>query len=245
MPWLGKRRRQGMRVNRRPRARFKRPEGGAPTANRPHLFLVLILALATSLGTATPAAAAPRSVEAMEFVRQGVARMIELLASKHMSRRAIAERLHEELRLAFDVPTMARLALGVLGRDITQEQERRYLHEFERFIVHTYAQRIFNVQPKIGRDALADTVEVIGTTPVDSEQILVHGRVKRAGARPVEIDWRIREQGNRLRVIDISVLGISQVLVNRSEFIAVARRNNGIDGLIEVMRRKNEAFRAD
>lgn len=193
-------------------------------------------------GIAAPVAAAPDAAKAMAFIRQGIARTVELLRSKQMPRQEIEQRLREELRFGFDVPEIASFALGPRRHGMTRDQERRFLHEFENFIVQTYTQRVFSIQPRVSNIA-TDVLEVTGTSPAGPDQIVVRSRINQKGARWVDIAWRLREHEDRLRIIDIIIVGISQSQVYRSEFASVARRNGGIEGLIDAMRRKNEELR--
>lgn len=228
-----------------PRTHVRRAADDVRRATRVRMLPVVILVLGAQLGAATPAVAAPDAAKATAFVHQGIARMINLLKSEQMTRQQIAHRLRDELQSSFDVQIMARFALGALHGGMTQDQERRYLHEFADFMVQTYTERVFNVQPRMSDFLPDDILELTGTTAVGPEQILVHGRINRTGARWLNIDWRIREHADRLRIIDVSIVGISQMHVNRAEFTAVARRLGGIEGLIESMRRKNEELRAN
>jgi phospholipid transport system substrate-binding protein len=206
--------------------------------------LFTVLSVAILCGDAAPLHAAPDSEKAKQFIRHGIARTIELLKRKQMPRPEIEKRLREELRAGFDVPTIAGFVLGPPGRQITQDQKRRYLHEFEELIVQTYTNRVFNVQPRLSSIS-PDIIRVTGTTPVGADQLLVHSQVNRSGANWVKIDWRLRENDKRLMIIDIIIIGISQAQVYRSEFASVLRRNGGgIEGLIEALRRKNAELRA-
>lgn len=194
-------------------------------------------------GVAAPLYAAPDPEKAKAFVKNGIARTIKLLKGQDLPRDEIARRLRSELRRGFDVPTIAGYVLGPLRRQISPDQKRRYLHEFEELIVLTYTNRVFNVRPRL-KSISPDVMRVTGTTPIGPDQLLVRSEVNRSGARWVKIDWRLRERDSRLLVIDIIIIGISQAQVYRSEFASVVRRNGGgIEGLIGALKRKNESLR--
>jgi len=204
---------------------------------------VIIVAAAALAGGALPLSAAPDAEAAKQFIRDGIARTIELLKRKNMPRRQIEARLRAELRAGFDVPTIAGYVLGPLRRGITEDQKRRYLHAFEELIVQTYTNRVFNVQPRI-ETISPDIIRVTGATPVGADQLMVHSQVNRSGATWVKIDWRLRQRDRQLLIIDIVILGISQAEVYRSEFASVARRNGGgVEGLIRALTEKNAELR--
>lgn len=203
--------------------------------------LVLLLVMA---GSGAPVQAAPDYEKARQFIMTGVARTIELMKIQNLPRPEIAKRLRAELRRGFDVPTIAGFVLGPLSRRITKDQKRRYLHEFEELIVQTYTNRVFNVRSRIS-SVSPDIIRVTGSAPVGRDQLLVRSEVNRSGAKWVKTDWRLRERGGRLLILDIVILGISQAQVYRSEFASVLRRNGGgIEGLIAALKRKNGVLRA-
>ena len=204
---------------------------------------VIRIGLLALVASGEPAMAAPDPEKARQFIITGVARTIELMKAQNLPRPEIAKRLRRELRGGFDVPTIAGFVLGPLRRGITKDQKRRYIHEFEEFIVQTYTNRVFNVRSHV-KSVPPDIIRVTGSTPVGRDQLLVQSEVNRSGVKWVKIDWRLRERNGRLLILDIIVLGISQAQVYRSEFASVVRRHGGgIEGLIEALKRKSKVLR--
>ncbi len=191
----------------------------------------------------SPVIAAPDPEKARQFIVSGIARTIELLKGKDLSRSEIARRLRNELRRGFDIPTIAGYVLGPLRNQITPDQKRRYLHEFEELIVLTYTNRVFNVRPRI-KSISPDIIQVTGSRPLGSDQLLVRSRVNRAGAKWIKIDWRLRQRNGQFLILDIMIIGFSQAQVYRDEFASVLRRQGGgVEGLIKALKKKNEALR--
>ena len=212
--------------------------------SRSRLIACIFLCSAFLIACATPSSAAPDPEKAKQFILNGVARTIELLRGENLPRPEISRRLRQELRTGFDVPAIAAFVLGPLRRQISPDQKRRYLNEFEELIVQTYTNRVFNVRPRI-RSISPDIIKVTETVPIGQDQLLVRSEVNRTGAKWVKIDWRLRERDGDLRIIDIIIIGISQAQVYRSEFASVVRRNGGnIDGLINALQQRNGALRA-
>ena len=221
----------------------RRDEHGiAALIRRFHSVFPVLLVLA--VGAACPAQATPQPGEARQFILDGVERAIQILRSHHLPRPQIAQRLREELRRGFDVPEMARLILGTARRQATEQQMARYLREFEELVVQTYTSRVLAFGPRVKSD-IRDIIKVVDTTPLGGDQLVVRSRINRSGAKWVKIDWRIRRRGKRLLITDVVILGISQIQLYRSEFASVMRRSGrGIEGLIEALRKKNEALRS-
>jgi phospholipid transport system substrate-binding protein len=207
---------------------------------RAKLAISLVL---TFCWVSLPAFAAPDPEKARQFILNGVARTIEILKGKGLSRVQIAKRLRKELRTGFDVPTIAGYVLGPLSRQITEDQKRRYLHEFEELIVLTYTNRVFNVRPRI-KSISPNIIKVTSTRPIGPDQLLVRSQVNQSGVNWIKIDWRLRERNGRFLILDIMIIGFSQAQVYRDEFASVLRRNGGgVDGLIAALKRKNGALR--
>lgn len=190
-----------------------------------------------------PAFAGPDFARAKEFLLDGVIRAGEILKDHRAPRAEMAAKLRAEFRRRFDVPAIAAFVLGPAYRTLTPEQKRRYLHAFEEVIVQTYTGHVFRVGPLV-EDDISDIIRVTGSTRVAEDQLMLHSEINRRNANWVKIDWRLREQEGRIKIIDIVVLGISQVQVYRSEFASVMRRNgNGVEGLIQTLVEKSEALR--
>lgn len=204
-------------------------------------------ALATLFFTvlAYPAAAyaAPDVAKAQQFVLDGVARVSRILRSHGEPRQRIAEELRAEFRRGFDVPAIANFALGPARARLTPEQKRQYIAEFEELIVQTYTSRVMHYGPRITTD-INDIIRFTGYTQINDEQVMLHSRVNRKGADWVGIDWRIRRGKERYAIIDITILGISQAMLYKSEIGAVLQHNGrGADGLVDALRKKNAEIR--
>lgn len=199
--------------------------------------------LLTVLAYPGAAYAAPDVAKAQQFVLDGVARVSRILRSHGEPRQRIAEKLRAEFRRGFDVPAIANFALGPARARLTPEQKRQYIAEFEELIVQTYTSRVMHYGPRITTD-INDIIRFTGYTQINDEQVMLHSRVNRKGADWVGIDWRIRRGKERYAIIDITILGISQAMLYKSEIGAVLQHNGrGADGLVDALRKKNAEIR--
>jgi phospholipid transport system substrate-binding protein len=76
---------------------------------------------------------------------------------------------------------------------------------------------------------------IISERPAGTKDVVVSTRILRPSGPPIDADWRVRTTGERYRIIDVMVEGVSMVITQRSEFAAVVQRH-GLQGLIEVLR---------
>lgn len=204
------------------------------------LFPVFIL---LALTFSRPVDAAPDIAQAQRFVLEGVERASRILRAHEAPRAEIAEKLRAEFRRGFDVQAIANFALGPARAQLSPEQRRQYVKEFEELIVQTYTSRVIHYGPRVTTD-ISDIIRFTGHTPINDEQVMLHSRVNRKAADWVGIDWRIRSRNDRYAIVDIVILGISQAMLYKSEIGAVVQRNGrGADGLIDALRKKNAEIR--
>ena len=55
--------------------------------------------------------------------------------------------------------------------------------------------------------------------------------ILRGDEEPLRLDWRVRQTGRGLKVIDIAAEGVSMLTTKRSEFTSLVARE-GVDALI-------------
>ncbi len=192
--------------------------------------------LATLLLTLTPWPSGPRPsraaapVPAVQFIDRLGNQVLEVLRDDRLERSARLERLTGLLDQATDLTLVSRLVLGRYWREASEPQRREYTALFRSLVLKTMADRLESYG--------GETYEVLSSQPVDDRDTIVSTRIKRPGtATMVAVDWRVREQGGRLLIIDIIAEGVSMVVTQRSEAAEIAGRA-GLDGLLEEMRRR-------
>jgi len=137
-------------------------------------------------------------------------------------------RLEPVIRRTFDIPSMARLAVGSSWATLSEAQRQQVTESFGR----------------ISRRSMP-TVSIAMRTeaPVTGEQpaaagVMVHSQIVKANGEPVNVDYMMRRNGNTWLISDIYLDGaISEVATRRSEFAAILK-SQGIDGLIAALNRK-------
>ena len=185
-------------------------------------LIVLTLALTLAAGNAP---AAPES--ASEFVaRLGDWTLIALRADDGDvgSREA---RFRDLLRQGFDLPFIARFALGPNWRRATAEQRSDYLVVFGEYVVQTYS-------PRLG-GYTGEAMSIVAERRAGEKDSLVETEIVRPSGPTISAEWRVRVIDGEYRIIDNAIEGISMAVTKRSEFSAVIQ-SEGIDGLIAALR---------
>ena len=142
----------------------------------------------------------------------------------------VAERqaaLEDLLRRAFDFDTISRLVLGRFWHTATPEQQQAYQEAFATFVVQTYARRL--------ADKRIDDFAITDVRTLSDRDTLVETVIEQPGEAPTRFGWRVRREGDGLKLVDVIVDGVSMVISRRSEFTSVVQRE-GMDGLIQSLR---------
>jgi phospholipid transport system substrate-binding protein len=162
-----------------------------------------------------------------------------LLASmKEGSHVGFAERrdqLSPEIRQDFDLSFMTRIVVGPEWRTFTPAERQQLVDAFSDYSVATYAQRFnsysgerFEVDPAPSALADGDTV--------------VHTRLYTGDPDPVQLDYLMRKEDGRWRIIDVYLNGtISELAARRSEYSTILRQG-GAAALVALLRKKSTEF---
>jgi phospholipid transport system substrate-binding protein len=138
-------------------------------------------------------------------------------------------RLAPVVNSAFDVPSMARLAVGPAWDTLTPSQQQQITTAFGRYVSATYADR-FNSYS-------GEQLQITGDEPYGGG-VIVDTKIVKAGEQPVTINYMMRQHQGGWQISDVYLDGtISQLATQRSEFHSILMRE-GVDGLIATLARK-------
>jgi phospholipid transport system substrate-binding protein len=133
------------------------------------------------------------------------------------------------VNIVFDVPFMARLAVGPSWDTLSPAQQRQIVIAFGRYVSATYADRFDSYS--------GEELKVIGDEPYEGG-VIVETKIVKAGKEPVTINYMMRQHQGVWQISDVYLDGtISQLATQRSEFHSILARE-GVDGLISTLDRK-------
>lgn len=189
--------------------------------------LTLSLGPALTAGTAfIGAAQAANEQAAGQYINQ----MGQLLLAIQNQSATIGQReaqYRELLRQAFDLNFIARFVMGRSYRDLKPDQAAEYHDAFNEFVLRSYARRLAGFQ--------VQGFAITGLRPAGDADTAVMTRIDPANGQPVQGEWRVRETGQRFRIIDLALEGVSMAVTQRNEFASLIN-SNGLNGLIAVLR---------
>lgn len=133
----------------------------------------------------------------------------------------------------FDLPYMARRAVGPAWTSSSAAEQQDMTEAFGRYITAAYSARFDRFSGQQFR--------VLDQAPAGADAI-VHTQIIRADGTATAINYLMHRAGDNWRIADIYLQGtVSELAVRRSEFSAVIRQE-GMNGLIARLDRKAQAF---
>ncbi len=169
---------------------------------------------------------------ASSFVNALGSDAIATMADKSLTKAQRVERFRKLFQQGFDIPTIARFALARYWNVATPIQQQEYLTQFKEMVVQSYAAHF---------DSYGGGSFRILSSRADSEHdVFVVTEVTPFQGPPAKVEWRVRQRGDRLGIIDVVVEGVSMGVSERQEFASVIQAKAGnIDAFIQALRDKN------
>jgi phospholipid transport system substrate-binding protein len=156
-------------------------------------------------------------------------RLIQRTADELIRIKADAAREAAIMRLLqaeFDLNYMGRSSLATHWEQATPEQRERFLRVQTSAEAHAYAQRFAQYA--------GQRLTVTGVNARGNGVSLVDSKLDQSNGEPVAIQWEIHNDGQRPRIVDVKVGGVSMVLTRRSEYNSYIRNHDGkVEPLID------------
>lgn len=191
-------------------------------------------ALLLSLTAQAAPAAKPEDVviAAVDSVLDRVRSEKELLAAQPEK---VYEVIDDLITPHFDFQIMSRWVLGKHWRTASAEQRELFVKEFQTLLIRTYAKGLleFNEEKVNYLETLA------GRRP---EVVMVKTEVAPGGGRPpTPINYTMRLNDGRWKVVNVAFAGVSLVETYRKSF-ASEISNHGFDALLQKLAGKNQGL---
>lgn len=167
-----------------------------------------------------------------KFVQNLGDRAIAVIANKNLGKTQRDDKFRQILQDSFDLHTIGRFVIGRSWNAATPAQQQEYMKLFEALVIKTYGDRLTLYT--------GEGFTVTGARSESDKDTIVNSQITHPdGSAPTVIDWRVRNRGGKLGVIDVVVEGVSLSVTQRQEYAAVIQSNGGqIDGLLTVMRQQ-------
>ncbi|MEM7058724.1 MAG: ABC transporter substrate-binding protein [Pseudomonadota bacterium] len=138
-----------------------------------------------------------------------------------------APRLRQIMETRANVPQLAKFSAGRVWREMSGDQQSRFVDAFSHFISITYARRFdeYSGDPKIalGRSRDAGRKGWLVETPIN----LPNGE-------KAAVEWLVSDRAGSTQVVDLIVEGISMAVTQREEIgVKFKQRGNDVEALIK------------
>ncbi|MDP6873179.1 MAG: ABC transporter substrate-binding protein [Alphaproteobacteria bacterium] len=177
--------------------------------------------LASRLAEIAPAAG-PETVNpdhAISALKKLSHQAVSILNNGKLDQSSRIAQFHGLMSRDFDIPLMARFALGRHWKRADTDQRTAYVDAFSKFLLHNYAPKIAGA--KVAR------FDVLSARRAGKRDVMVQSRIARGNGQILKLVWRMRQRNGQFRVIDVVAEGVSLALTKRQEFAAILKANGG------------------
>ena len=175
---------------------------------------------ATALLTSAPATAAS---PAETYVQSNVQRGLLILNNRSTPDAQRRAQFRDFLTGLTDIRRIAIFTLGASKRTASPADVEAFVNAFRDYAIAVYESRLTQYS--------GQTLKVIGSTdraPGDTivSTVLVDPSAKTEGQQPIEVDFRVLDDGGKFVVIDVSIAGVWLAIEERDQFSAFLEQNN-------------------
>lgn len=203
-------------------------------AINPPLPRRLLLAIAAAASASSPARAQTTPTEVVERFH---ATLLEIMRNaSSLGVRGRFNRLGPVMQASFDLPAMARIAIGPPWTGMTPDQQGQLVQAFSEWSIATYANR-FNGYS-------GESFTTAGVTTLRSGDQMVRTLLNRVSDAPVQLNYLVRQTSAGWRIVDVYLTGtISELASRRAEFTTVLQQGGPERLAGELRRRSAELMR--
>jgi phospholipid transport system substrate-binding protein len=189
--------------------------------------------LALALAVIAGVSAAPRPVAA----GQTPAEFISVLGKDVLQEMGAATSLDQKeayfrqmLREDADLDGISRFILGPYWRMANAEQQQEFRKLFEDYLIRSDG-------PLLAKHS-GGTFQVTGSR-TDPAGVIVTSQITSPQGQPIEMDWQLGISGDRYKIQDVSIDGVSAAMSRRSQIQAMMSRAGGqVATLLAMMRQE-------
>jgi phospholipid transport system substrate-binding protein len=142
-------------------------------------------------------------------------------------------RLEPVVREGFDLPYIARIAVGRYWKDLDKGQKGELVRTFGRLSVAAYASRF----DRFGGESFQSR----GEQELKRGRRLVQSALIKSDGSPVHFDYVLHQKNGQWRIINVVVDGVSDLSLTRAEYTATVEKE-GFDALLEKLNDKIETY---
>jgi len=197
--------------------------------------LLLPVLLVVGMAAAAPAANAGPAEDAAKFIDDFGHRAIQALTAENLSDQELTKRFRALFEEGFDIPFIARSALGRFWPRASAQERAEYIPLFEDYIIEIYASQFRQYSGEMF-EAQEARVSAEGAIFVASDVMQPDGPV-------TKLEWVVVPVDGKFKIRDIKIEGVSMITTYRDQFAnEILQRNGKVAGLIDALREKTASL---
>ena len=168
---------------------------------------------------------------AKSFIEDTGNKVIRILVNKSSSLSERQEQFRQVIQEKFDMRSIGQFVLGRYWRQATPDQKLEYLKLFEDSIVESYSHQFDNYTN--------EQLKVTNARPSNKGGVIITSKIIRASGAPLQVDWKVFQTKDSLRILDVIVNGVSMSITYRTEYANAYNANGAsMEGLLKALRAK-------
>jgi len=169
---------------------------------------------------------------AEKFVRNMTNEGIEEIINANVSKAEKQKRFKKLFNDALDLDFIGKYVLGRYWKTATPQQKTEFINTYRELNTKVWSERFDEFKGK--------QFEFKGTTPSNSAgQVFVNTIVAMDQGEPASVVWRVKQNNNTFKIVDIIIEKVSLTMANRNEYTAfIKNNNNNVDALIDNLKTK-------
>ncbi len=134
----------------------------------------------------------------------------------------------------FNIPLMTQASVGTYWDTMSEAQRQALIEAFRHFTIANYAHNFDSYG--------GEQFETMSEKETPRKDVIVYSNIVKSDGDKVAINYLLRQDGARYKVIDVFLDGsISQLATRRAEYTSLIRRD-GVDALIQAIRQKTDGL---
>ena len=193
-------------------------------------ILTIMLVALCFLGNSAQAGVDATGAE--KFVKNMTNEGIEQIINANVSKAEKQKRFKKLFNDALDLDFIGKYVIGRYWKTATPQQKTDFINTYRELNTKVWSERFDEFKGK--------QFEFKGTTPSNSDgQIFVNTIVPMEQGEPASVVWRVKQNNNTFKIVDIIIEKVSLTMANRNEYTAfIKNNNNNIDALIANLKTK-------
>lgn len=190
-----------------------------------------VLAAIPAASLLVPATAPAQADSPIPVVERFHSALLDAMRNaRQLGARGRERRLRPAMQTAFDLPAMARIAVGPPWTGLGEAEKQALVSAFSDWTVANYANRF--------DDYSGESFVTQGESPLKTGDRLVRTQLARPNGAPVQLNYLLRGGEGRWRVVDIYLEGTVSELASRRADFAALLRDGGAERLVAELRRR-------